>query len=168
MSTISFSGKQPNYTAYIKTFPSSPLSSNTTWTNTTISNALYLTPSNSSASVYIKNDLLVGGSINNPSDFKLKDNIEELNLSLANNLLKIEPKQYIYKADADKKLHYGVIAQDLEKHFPNLVTTVKMENGGIQEEHKVVNYVELVPLLIVKMQDLQRQIDELKQQKHDK
>jgi hypothetical protein len=168
MSIISFSGKQPNYTAYIKTFPFSPLSTNTTWTNTKISNALYLTPSNSSASVYIKNDLLVGGSINNPSDFKLKDNIEELNLSLANNLLKIEPKQYTYKADTDKKLHYGVIAQDLEKHFPNLVTTVKMDNDGMQEEHKVVNYVELVPLLIVKIQDLQRQIDELKQQKHDK
>jgi hypothetical protein len=70
MSIISFSGKQPNYTAYIKTFPFSPLSTNTTWTNTTISNAIYLTPSNSNASVYIKKDLLVGGSINNPSDFK--------------------------------------------------------------------------------------------------
>jgi hypothetical protein len=163
MSTITFSGKQPNYTAYIKSFPYS-LSTNTTWTNTTISNAVYLTPSNSNASVYIKNDLLVGGSINNPSDFKLKENIEELNLSLANDLLKIEPKQYTYKADVDKKLHYGIIAQDLEKYFPNLVTTVKMENDGIQEEHKVVNYLELVPLLIVKIQDLQKQIDELKQQ----
>jgi hypothetical protein len=163
MSTITFSGKQPNYTAYIKSFPYS-LSTNTTWTNTTISNAVYLTPSNSNASVYIKNDLLVGGSINNPSDFKLKENIEELNLSLANDLLKIESKQYTYKADVDKKLHYGIIAQDLEKYFPNLVTSVKMENDGIQEEHKVVNYLELVPLLIVKIQDLQKQIDELKQQ----
>ena len=96
MSTISFSGKQPNYTAYIKTFPTSPLTTLATWTNTTISNAFYLTPSNSSASVYIKNDILVGGSINNPSDFKLKENIEELKLSLADNILKLEPKQYNY------------------------------------------------------------------------
>ena len=161
MSTISFSGKQPNYTAYIKTFPTSPLTTLATWTNTTISNAFYLTPSNSSASVYIKNDILVGGSINNPSDFKLKENIEELKLSLADNILKLEPKQYNYIADTDKKLHYGIIAQDLENYFPNLVTTVKTEN---EEETKVVNYLELVPLLIVKIQDLQKQIDELKKQ----
>jgi len=164
MSTISFSGKQPNYTAYIKTFPASPVSTIATWTNTTISNAVYLTPSNSSSSVYIKNDLLVGGSINNPSDFKLKENIEELKLSLADNILKLEPKQYNYIADTDKKLHYGIIAQDLEIYFPNLVTTVKTENDGVQEETKVVNYLELVPLLIVKIQDLQKQIDELKKQ----
>ena len=165
MSTISFSGKQPNYTAYIKTFPLQPLSTNTTWTNITMDNKLYLTPSNASANVYIKNDLLVGGSIVNPSDFKLKENIGELKLSLANDLLKLEPKQYIYKADADKKLHYGIIAQDLEKHFPNLVTTMKMNNCGIEEENKVVNYLELIPILIVKIQDLQRQVDELKQQR---
>jgi hypothetical protein len=164
MSTISFSGKQPNYTAYIKTFPLQPLSTNTTWTNITMDNKLYLTPSNASANVYIKNDLLVGGSINHVSDFKLKENIEELKLSLADDLLKLEPKQYSYKADAEKKLHYGIIAQDLETYFPNLVTTVKMENNGLQENIKVVNYTELIPLLIVKMQDLQRQVDELKQQ----
>ena len=164
MSTISFSGKQPNYTAYIKTFPLQPLSTNTTWTNITMDNKLYLTPSNASANVYIKNDLLVGGSINHVSDFKLKENIEELKLSLADDLLKLEPKQYSYKADTEKKLHYGIIAQDLETYFPNLVTTVKMENNGLQENIKVVNYTELIPLLIVKMQDLQRQVDELKQQ----
>uniref|UniRef100_A0A6C0HDP1 Peptidase S74 domain-containing protein n=1 Tax=viral metagenome TaxID=1070528 RepID=A0A6C0HDP1_9ZZZZ len=163
MAYISFSGKQPNYTAYIKTFPLSPLSTNTTWTNTSISNTAYLTPSNANASVYIKNDLLVGGSINNPSDFKLKENIEELNLSLANDLLKIEPIQYTYKADDDKKIHYGVIAQDLESYFPNLVSTIVMKNDDDDyKEHKVVNYLELVPLLIVKIKDLQKQIDELK------
>lgn len=164
MSTISFSGKQPNYTAYIKTFPLQPLSTNTTWTNITMDNKLYLTPSNASANVYIKNDLLVGGSINHVSDFKLKENIEELKLSLADDLLKLELKQYSYKADTEKKLHYGIIAQDLETYFPNLVTTVKMENNGLQENIKVVNYTELIPLLIVKLQDLQRQVDELKQQ----
>ena len=84
-----------------------------------------------------------------------------MKLSLADNILKLEPKQYNYIADTDKKLHYGIIAQDLENYFPNLVTTVKTEN---EEETKVVNYLELVPLLIVKIQDLQKQIDELKKQ----
>lgn len=162
MTSISFSGKQPNYTAYVKTFSLSPISTNTTWTNTTLNNQSVLTPANATTSVYIKKDLTVGGSINNPSDFKLKENIEELNLSLCNDLLKLEPKQYTYKADIDNKIRYGLIAQDLETFFPNLVTNVVIEEGGKIEEHKVVNYIELIPILIVKIKDLQNQIDELK------
>ena len=162
MSSVSFSGKQPNYTAYVKTFSLSSISTNTTWTNTTLNNQSVLTPSNSTTNVYIKNDLTVGGSINNSSDFKLKENIKELNLSLCNDLLKIEPKQYTYKADINKKIRYGVIAQELETFFPNLVTNVVIEKEGEIEEHKVVNYIELIPLLIVKIKDLQNQIDELK------
>jgi hypothetical protein len=162
MTSISFSGKQPNYTAYIKSFPISPISTNTTWTNTTLNNQSVLTPANATTSVYIKNDLIVGGSINNPSDLKLKENIKELNLTLSNDLLNIEPKQYTYKADNEKKIHFGIIAQELEGFFPNLVTNVVLENEGKIEEHKVVNYIELIPLLIVKIKDLQNQIDELK------
>lgn len=162
MTSISFSGKQPNYTAYVKTFSLSPISTNTTWTNTTLNNQSVLTPANATTSVYIKKDLIVGGSINNPSDFKLKENIEELNLSLCNDLLKLEPKQYTYKADIDNKIRYGLIAQELETFFPNLVTNVVIEEGGKIEEHKVVNYIELIPILIVKIKDLQNQIDELK------
>jgi hypothetical protein len=162
MTSISFSGKQPNYTAYIKTFPLSPISTNTTWTNTTLNNQSVLTPANATTSVYIKNDLTVGGSINSPSDLKLKENIEQLNLSLSNNLLNLEPKQYTYKTDSEKKLHFGVIAQELETFFPNLVKNVVIEDEERVEEHKVVNYIELIPLLIVKIKDLQNQIDELK------
>jgi len=162
MTSISFSGKQPNYTAYVKTFPLSPISTNTTWTNTILNSQSILTPANATTSVYIKNDLIVGGSINNPSDLKLKENIEELNLSLSNDLLKLEPKQYTYKTDSEKKLHFGVIAQELEAFFPNLVTNVVLEEEGEMKEHKVVNYIELIPVLIVKIKDLQNQIDELK------
>jgi hypothetical protein len=164
MTSVSFSGKQPNYTAYVKTFAESTILTNTniTWTNTTLNNQSVLTPSNSTTSVYIKNDLIVGGSINNPSDLKLKENIEELNLSLCNDLLKLEPKQYTYKADINKKIRYGLIAQELEGFFPNLVTNVIIEEEGEIEEHKVVNYIELIPFLIVKIKDLQNQLDELK------
>lgn len=168
MISISFSGKQPNYTAYVKTFSSSSslsTNTNTTWTNTTLNNQSVITPSNSTTSVYIKNDLIVGGSINNPSDLKLKENIEELNLSLCNDLLKLEPKQYTYKADINKKIRYGLIAQELEAFFPNLVTNVIIEEEGEIEEHKVVNYIELIPFLIVKIKDLQNQLDELKNRK---
>lgn len=171
MSQVSFSGKQPSYTAYVKTFPISAVDlSNTTWTNKTVNDVLVLTPTNTNASVYIKNDLIVGGSINNPSDFKLKEKIEDLSLSISDNLLKITPKKYVYIADETKKVHYGIIAQDLEEYFPNLVTTTSIPNNANDNQHqeetcKVVNYMELIPLLLVKIKDLQTQINELKAQK---
>jgi hypothetical protein len=165
--SISFTGKQPSYTAYIKNFASIQLPlNNTSWTNTLINDQYVLTPTNSNTNVYIKNDLTVGGSINNSSDLKLKENIEDLKLSLSNDLLKIIPKQYTYKSDKNNKnckIHFGVIAQELEHYFPNLVTSVTIENEeNIAEEHKVVNYIGLIPLLLVKIQDLQNQLDELK------
>jgi hypothetical protein len=162
--SINYFGKQPDNTSYVKTFSMVPLQiNNLTWVNTTLNDQIVLTPANNNANVYIKNDLTVGGSINNPSDLKLKENIKDLNLSLSNNLMKILPKQYTYKSDKNSKnskIHFGIIAQELEQYFPNLVTSVTIENDeNVIEEHKVVNYIELIPLLLVKIQDLQKQID---------
>jgi len=168
MITSGYSGRQPNYTAYVKSFAPSSVSSSTNWTSTSLNNENVLTPANSGANVYIPNNLIVGGSINNPSDFKLKENIEELDLKLSNNLLKITPKQYTYKSDENKKLHYGVIAQELEEYFPNLVTNIICENEGSIEEKKVVNYIELIPILLVKIKDLQNQLDEINEWREKK
>ena len=52
----------------------------------------------------------------------------------------------------------GVIAQEIEKVLPEVVTT--RENG-----YKAVKYEKIVPLLIEAIKDLQRQIDELKANK---
>lgn len=49
----------------------------------------------------------------------------------------------------------GVIAQEIEKVLPEVVTT--RDNG-----YKAVKYEKIVPLLIEAIKDLQRQIDELK------
>jgi len=161
MFSTGYSGKQPNYTSYVKTFSSPSLINYVTWTNKTLNGQSVLTPTNGNVNVYVPNDLIVGGSINNPSDIKLKENIQDIDSALCDKLLKIAPKQYNYISDNDKKTHFGVIAQDLEACFPNLVRDVSLENNGKIEEHKVVNYIELVPLLLFKIQDLQKQIDEL-------
>jgi hypothetical protein len=161
-------GKQPYNTSSIKTFNGSLLAT-TNWTNIMLGNQTVLTPANSYTDVYIKNDLIVGGSINNPSDLKLKENISELNLTSVNKLLDITPKSYTYIDDVEQHVHFGIIAQDLEEYFPNLVKniTYKKDNSSEEKEeeiesHKVVNYIELIPLLLMKLKDLQQQIDELK------
>jgi hypothetical protein len=63
---------------------------------------------------------------------------------------------YTLKADKDKILHYGYIAQEVEKVLP---TTVSTDDKGM----KAVNYIEV---LVKKVNDLEKKIEQLK--KHNK
>ena len=87
------------------------------------------------------------------SDAKLKSNIVSLGSTLAK-ILQIDGKSYTMKKDENKKQKIGVLAQDIEKVFPELVS----ESNGI----KSVNYQGLVPVLINALKEQQSEIDELK------
>jgi hypothetical protein len=124
--------------------------------------------------VYISKDLFVSGTIYGtvvaPSDISIKENIRDLSLEVDfNKLLELQPKQYTYKDDIEHKIHYGLVAQDVEKIYPNLIYSIKNEDSSSLSNEptilKSINYVELVPLLLLKVQDLQKQIDELKKSK---
>ena len=58
------------------------------------------------------------------------------------------------KKDESEKQKIGLLAQDIEKVFPELVS----ESNGI----KSVNYQGLVPVLINALKEQQSEIDELK------
>ena len=109
----------------------------------------------------------IAGDLSINSDARLKANIISLGSTLAK-LLQIDGKTYTMKKDENKKQKIGVLAQDIEKVFPELVS----ESHGV----KSVNYQGLVPVLInaLKEQDAmmkeqdnrlskqQNEIDELK------
>jgi len=118
-----------------------------------------LTPVKDDIDVFVPKKLIVGGSIENPSDLRLKTNIEDLSLDLANKLVEVVPKQYIFKKDIDCDIHYGFIAQEVEEKIPNLVKNIETPIDG---KIKSLNYLEMIPLLLLKIKDLQTQIDELK------
>ncbi len=125
-----------------------------------------ITSTPSTLSVYMPKDLYVAGTIYGtvvaPSDVTVKENIRDLSLEVDfNKLLELEPKQYTYKDDMEHKIHYGLIAQDVEKIYPELIYSIQ---GDTDESPtlKSVNYVEMIPLLLLKIQDLQKQVDELK------
>ena len=110
------------------------------------------------------------GTVVAPSDISIKENIRDLSLEVDfNKLLELRPKQYTYKDDIEHKIHYGLVAQDVEKIYPNLIYSIKNEDSSSLSNEptilKSINYVELVPLLLLKVQDLQKQIDELKKSK---
>ena len=109
----------------------------------------------------------IAGDLNVNSDARLKANIVSLGGTLAK-LLQIDGKSYTMKKDESEKQKIGLLAQDIEKVFPELVS----ESNGI----KSVNYQGLVPVLInaLKEQDVlmkeqqsvlteqQSELDELK------
>ncbi len=106
---------------------------------------------------------LIATSVSTLSDERLKENIEDIPSELANSLKSLNPVSYNFKSDsillADKDAkeykdtHYGLLAQDVQKVFPNLV----YERDGILS----INYIELIPLLIKAVNAQQEQIDEL-------
>ena len=147
------------------------------WRQTLGPNGL-ITPINNCANVLITNNIIVNGSILNPSDITLKENISDVENIEYDNLMKIIPKKYNYKINTpsiidrdDVKVHYGFIAQDFEPFFPNLCITVdkfkeieeeKEDNVVEDVKIKTVNYIELIPLIIGKMQEMENEIKELK------
>ena len=155
------SERQPNRSSYVKLFPEST-SGIVTWIYKTINNIKYITPSTKN-NVYFPADLVVQGTISNPSDIKLKENVNDLTNDFCDNILKITPKKYNFIDDKNKKEHYGIIAQELENIFPKLV--INSENNIISSEtgnYKTLNYLELIPIMIAKIKIMQNEIDELK------
>ena len=105
----------------------------------------------------VSNDLNVKGNVTVGdvsvlSDARLKANIISLGSTLAK-LLQIDGKTYTMKKDENKKQKIGVLAQDIEKVFPELVS----ESNGV----KSVNYQGLVPVLI---NSLKEQDSKMKEQ----
>ena len=86
----------------------------------------------------VSNDLTVSGDVVVSSDARLKANIVSLGSTLAR-LLLIDGKTYTMKKDGKQKI--GVLAQDIQKVFPELVS----EDAN---EMLAVNYQGLVPVLI--------------------
>jgi len=150
-----YGGKQPDNSQGIKQFVEGP-SSQAVWVYKRLPSGLKVqTPANSSTPVYIPSDLYVNGSIFNPSDATLKKDIHEIWEEESNALMDIKPISFKFKDDVKSKIHYGFVAQDFEKVYPNLVKNSEMG-------YKTVNYIELIPILVSKIQTLDAQIEVLK------
>ena len=99
----------------------------------------------------VSNDLTVCGDIVVSSDARLKANIVSLGSTLAK-LLLIDGKTYTMKKNGKQKI--GVLAQDIQKVFPELVTTD-------DKDMLAVNYQGLVPVLINALKEQDDKISRL-------
>ncbi|MDL2313281.1 tail fiber domain-containing protein, partial [Bacteroidales bacterium OttesenSCG-928-B11] len=104
---------------------------------------------------------LYGSTYYNHSDERSKENI--LSIENAISILKrISGYSYFFK-DASietRQREFGVLAQQVEKVLPELVSTVQMEND---QEVKLVNYAGFIPFLIEAIKEQQIEIETLQQ-----
>jgi hypothetical protein len=158
-----YNGKQPNNTSYIKNFiygTPSNLWKAYAYINSSGESISVLTPtSDRYSNVYIPGDLYVDGSIVSPSDIHLKENINLLDEDKTNKLLNLQTNEFTFKDDSSKQIHYGFIAQEFEKEYPELVFIKPDKN---LKNIKAINYLEIIPLLVNKIQLMQKEIDGLK------
>ena len=108
----------------------------------------------------VGDDLEVKGNVLISSDARLKANIVSLGATLAK-LLLIDGKSYTMKKDG--KQNIGVLAQDIQKVFPELVSTD-------DRDMLAVNYQGLVPVLInaLKEQDAKMKKQDAKMKEQEK
>ena len=104
--------------------------------------------------VKFNGDATLAGNLNINSDARLKANIVSLGSTLSK-LLQIDGKSYTMKKDESEKQKIGLLAQDIEKVFPELVS----ESNGI----KSVNYQGLVPVLINALKEQEERIKRLEE-----
>jgi len=97
----------------------------------------------------------LSGDLTINSDARLKSNIISLGSTLSK-LLMIDGKSYSMKTN-ESESKIGLLAQDVQKAFPELVKTTNDSNQILS-----VNYQGLIPVLINAIKEQQRQIKELK------
>jgi hypothetical protein len=153
-----YGGKVPDQTAYIKRFIYG--APTILWKTNQHSNIPVIMPATLKFdNVYIPGNLYVDGTIFNPSDIHLKNNISELNIDETNKLMKLKPSKFTFTNDPTNHIHYGFIAQELEIEYPELIS-IKPDSN--YDNIKAINYLEIIPLLVSKIQTMQSEIDELK------
>lgn len=102
--------------------------------------------------------------LTNSSDERLKNDIEDIDGKYVQIADKLKPKTFKYKDDDSSKTNMGFIAQDLEKIISEL--GINSENFAPlqkdEEGYMGINYIQLIPILWAKVQELSKEVEKLK------
>jgi hypothetical protein len=104
----------------------------------------------SSTGVVVAGNILYSGELSDLSDRRLKTGVVPLGAGSLSNLLKLQPVSFRMKGEG-KPLELGFIAQDVEKVFPELVST-----AGDQQGIKSLNYTGLIAPIVKAIQELRK------------
>jgi hypothetical protein len=102
----------------------------------------------------ITGNLVVSGDITSTSDETLKENIKSIEGAL-DTVTKLSGKMFTMKSDETQKEKVGFIAQEVEQHLPQVVST---DPNGI----KSISYGNVAALLVEAIKELNQKIEDLK------
>ena len=99
-------------------------------------------------------NLVIGGTISSGSDYRIKENIQILNIN-EYNIDKLNPLFYFNKNSQNNE--FGFLAHEVQDIFPFLVRGKKDD-----DEIQTLNYSGLIGLLTKEIQELKKEMKELK------
>ena len=123
---------------------------------------------------YFDGDVYIVGSGLFPSDQRLKENVAPLT-RMIDQLSKVNVYSYNFRSETGFSLpmgkKYGVMSQELERIFPDLVKDAKVINHKDPKSYrnietiKSVDYISFIPLLIQSTKELNEKIEQMDPQK---
>jgi len=103
----------------------------------------------------VNGDIEYTGTITDVSDRRLKENLLPISAVLTK-LLQLQAYSYQMKDDEEKTREYGLLAQEVQKVFPELVSNIDAEG-----EYLGLSYIQLIPILLEGMKEQQVIINQL-------
>ncbi|MGZ6398657.1 MAG: tail fiber domain-containing protein [Bdellovibrio sp.] len=102
-------------------------------------------------------------SISCPSDERVKTSIQSvLNTEGIDLVEKLKPVSYKWKkSDADKGIHYGFLAQEVQKILPAVVKNTGLISNDTPDGMLRIDYEQFIPILTKAIQDLKKESNEL-------
>lgn len=148
----SFPGSTTSNTFYANNWFRS--NSATGWFNESYGGGIYMTDSTyvrvyNGKSFYCPSNILAAGEVTAYSDRRLKSNIKPLE-----NRGTLNPVTY----EKNGKESIGFIAQEVQELYPELVST----DDSTDEKYLSLNYAQLTAVLAAQINDLRKELDELK------
>jgi len=128
-------------------------SNNNNWT-------MYVSNTDGSLDLYANGikevEFLAGDGLSTVSDRRMKMNIDHLKDGMLDKIMLLSPRRYDYRHAPNGQTSIGLIAQEVEPHFPEVVNHRHNDTG---KEAYTINYTELIPVLIKGMQEQQEMIN---------
>ncbi len=131
------------------------------------------TANSNSFAGFFEGNVSISGSIFNPSDKKLKENVTE-EMGALDRIALLKPITYNYKEMSELNLptqkQHGFISQDFAKVFPELTQDITKpifdENGKITSKYsyKGINYIGLISVLTEAVNELNGEVQLLKKE----
>jgi len=123
-------------------------------------------PNTTADKLFVNGTASIGGDLNVLSDKRIKKNIQGIPYGLQT-IKELKPVSFEYdnskypELDLAKGTQFGLIAQEVEEVIPELISSGYTIDQEHNEQLKNVNYIELIPVLVMAIQEQQEIIDDM-------